>query len=97
LLLRLCLVEVWIFSWAMSHICAYGECRSQLRATNQPENILSRQIESSRHFRYSFTDFLLVYRCALMQIFTRSQPMRESNSSTKVNIRQIPLCFFIIL
>jgi hypothetical protein len=81
----------------MSHIYANDECRSQVGATNRPENILSRQIESSRRFRYSFTDCLLVYRCAFMQIFTRSQPMRESNTSTKVNIRQISLCFFIIL
>jgi hypothetical protein len=30
----------WIFSWAMSHICANDEYRSQVGATNRPENIV---------------------------------------------------------
>jgi hypothetical protein len=30
----------WIFSWAMSHICANEEYRSQVGATNRPENIV---------------------------------------------------------
>jgi hypothetical protein len=35
----------------------------------------------SRRFQFSFTDVSLVYRSALAQIFPRSQPMRESNTS----------------
>jgi hypothetical protein len=30
----------WIFSWAMSHICANEEYRCQVGATNRPENIV---------------------------------------------------------
>jgi hypothetical protein len=30
----------WIFSWAMSHICANDEYRFRVGATNRPENIL---------------------------------------------------------
>jgi hypothetical protein len=44
------------------------------------------EYESSRHLQFSFTDFSLVYprvyRSASAQVFTRSQPMRESNAST---------------
>jgi hypothetical protein len=32
----------WIFSWAMSHICANDGYRSQAGATNRPENIVIR-------------------------------------------------------
>jgi hypothetical protein len=32
----------WIFSWAMSHICANDEYRSQVGATNRPENVVIR-------------------------------------------------------
>jgi hypothetical protein len=28
----------WIFSWAMSHICANDEYQSRVGATNRPEN-----------------------------------------------------------
>jgi hypothetical protein len=38
------------------------------------------KFESSRRFQFSFTDFSLVYRSAFAQIFSRSQPMRESNT-----------------
>jgi hypothetical protein len=54
----------------------------------QPENIVIRYVIvvssrlSSRRFQFSLTDFSLVYRSAFAQIFPRSQPMRESNTST---------------
>jgi hypothetical protein len=35
-----------------------------------------------RRFQFLFRDFSLVYRSAVAQIFPRSQPMRESNTST---------------
>jgi hypothetical protein len=41
--------------------------------------------ESCRRFQFSFTDFSLVYRPAFAQIFSRSQPMRESNTYTILN------------
>jgi hypothetical protein len=34
----------WIFSWAMSHICANDEYRFQVHATNRPENIIIRDV-----------------------------------------------------
>jgi hypothetical protein len=34
----------WIFSWAMSDICANDEYRSQVGATNRPENIIIRYV-----------------------------------------------------
>jgi DnaJ-class molecular chaperone len=34
--------------------------------------------------QFSFTDFSPVYRSAFAQIFPRSQPMRESNTSNTV-------------
>jgi hypothetical protein len=34
----------WIFSWAMSHICANYEYRFRVGATNRPENILVRYV-----------------------------------------------------
>jgi hypothetical protein len=40
------------------------------------------EFESNRRFQFSFTDFSLVYRSAFAQIFARSQPTRESNTST---------------
>jgi hypothetical protein len=67
--------------------------RSQVGATNQPENIVIRYVsssfscffvfefESSRRFQLSCTYFSLIYRSAFAQIFPRSQPMRESNTS----------------
>jgi hypothetical protein len=80
----------WIFSWAVSHICANDEYRSQVGATNRPENIVIRYVSdvslssicSSRRFQFSFTDFALVYRSAFAQIFPRSQSLRKSNTST---------------
>jgi hypothetical protein len=67
----------------MSHICANDEYRSQVGATNRPENIVIRYVNvvslSRRRFQFSFTDFSLVYT---YMIFPRSQPMRESNTST---------------
>jgi hypothetical protein len=52
-----------IFSWAMSHICANGEYRSQVGATNRSENIVipyvsvvslsSIYMQSSRCFQFS--------------------------------------------
>jgi hypothetical protein len=39
------------------------------------------EFESNRCFQFSFTDFSLVYRPGFAQIFTRSQPMRESKTS----------------
>jgi hypothetical protein len=80
----------------MSHICANNE----VGATNRPENIVIRYIsfvsfssvclyyfkfESSRRFQFSFTDFLLIYCSAFVQIFPRSQPMRESNTFYQCN------------
>jgi hypothetical protein len=88
----LCRYRCWIFSWAMSHICANYEYRSQVGATNRPENIVIRYvsvvslssicIQSTRRFQFSFTDFSLLYRSAFAHIFPRSQPMREFNTST---------------
>jgi TRAP-type mannitol/chloroaromatic compound transport system permease small subunit len=55
----------------MSHICANDEYRSQVRATNRPENIVIRYIfefESNRRFQFSFKNFSLVYRSAFAQI-----------------------------
>jgi hypothetical protein len=84
----------WIFSWAMSHICGNDEYWSQLGATNRPENIviccvsfvsLSRLFACKVVDVVSFhlpTDFSLVYRSAFGQTFPRSQPTRESNTST---------------
>jgi hypothetical protein len=37
-------MESWIFSWAMSHICVNDEYRSQVGATNRPENIVIRYV-----------------------------------------------------
>jgi hypothetical protein len=84
----------------MSHICANDEYRSQAGATNRPESIIIRYLslvylyvfdfESSRRFQFSFTDLLLVYRSAFAQIFPRSQPMRESNTSTFLRISSSP-------
>jgi hypothetical protein len=34
----------WIFSRAMSHVCANDEYRPQVGATNRPENIVIRYI-----------------------------------------------------
>jgi hypothetical protein len=75
----------------MSHICANEEYRSQIASTNRPENmvILIRYVsfvslcefESSRRFQFPFTDFSLIYRSDFAQIFPRSQPIRESNTS----------------
>jgi hypothetical protein len=77
----------WIFSWAMSHICANDEYRSQVSATNRPKNIVSSIcMLSSRCFQFSLTDFSLVCRPAFALIFPRSQPMRESNTSKKAKI-----------
>jgi hypothetical protein len=44
---------------------------------------------STRRYELSFTDFSLVYRSALAQIFPRSQPMKESNTSTRLNSSNI--------
>jgi hypothetical protein len=81
----------WIFSWAMSQICANDEYQSQVGTTNRLENIVIRYIslgylyvfefESSRRFQFSVTDFSQVCRSAFAHIFPRSQPMRESNTS----------------
>jgi hypothetical protein len=67
------------------------EYRSQVGPTNRPENIVIRYVSfvfllfarkvSSQNFQFSFTDFSLVYRSAFVQIFPRSQPIRESNTS----------------
>jgi hypothetical protein len=69
----------------MSHTCANDEYRSQVGATNRPENIvviryvafvsLSSicmylfEFESSRRFQFLFTDFSMIYRSAFGQIF----------------------------
>jgi hypothetical protein len=34
----------WIFSWAMSHVWANDEYRSQVGATNPPKNIVIRYV-----------------------------------------------------
>jgi hypothetical protein len=39
------------------------------------------EIKIRRRFQFLFTDFSLVCRSAFVQIFPRSQPMRESNTS----------------
>jgi hypothetical protein len=49
--------------------------------------------ESSGRFQFSFTDFSLVYRSAIAQIFLRSQPMRESN--TKLNYENVSHVNFV--
>jgi hypothetical protein len=76
----------------MNHICSNDEYRSQVGATNRPENIVIRclsllsfvfEFETSRRFQFSFTDFSLVYRPS-SQIFPRSQPMRESTPLTSL-------------
>jgi hypothetical protein len=95
------LLGCWIFSWAMSHICANDEYRSQVGATNRPENIVihyvifvslsSICIESSRCFQFSFTDFSLVYCCPFAQIFPRSQPMRASNTAANRDLEKFSL------
>jgi hypothetical protein len=57
----------WIFSWAMSHICANDEYRSQVGTANRPVNIVIRYVsvvslslssncmQSSRRFQFLFT------------------------------------------
>jgi hypothetical protein len=39
------------------------------------------EFESGQRLQFSFTDFSLVYRSVFAQIFPRSQPMRQSNTS----------------
>jgi hypothetical protein len=58
----------------MSHIWANDE----VGATDQPENIVIRYVS------FFSSDFTLVYSSAFAQIFPRSQPMRESNTSKTV-------------
>jgi hypothetical protein len=74
----------------MSHICANDEYRSQVGATNRPENIVIRYVNVvslslSRRFECKVVDVfsfhLQIFHCLCM-IFPRSQPMRESNTST---------------
>jgi hypothetical protein len=48
-----------------------------------------RKFESSRRFQFSFTDFSLVYRSVFAQIFSRSQAMRKSNTSTLVYTKTV--------
>jgi hypothetical protein len=40
ILVRGYVYRCWIFSWAMSHVCANDEYRSEVGATNQPEHIV---------------------------------------------------------
>jgi hypothetical protein len=84
--------------------CANDEYRSQVGATNRPENIVSHYVsfvssiciyllvfesESVNVFSFHlFTDFSQVYFSAFAQIFPRSQ--RESNTSNIIFI------FFIL-
>jgi hypothetical protein len=70
----------------MSHICANDEYRSQVGATNRPKNIVIRYSRLSAYkvvdvFSFHLQIFSLIYRSALAQIFPRSQPTRESNTS----------------
>jgi hypothetical protein len=70
----------------MSHICANDEFRSQVGTTNRPKNIVIRYSRLSAYkvvdvFSFHLQIFSLIYRSALAQIFPRSQPMRESNTS----------------
>jgi hypothetical protein len=49
--------------------------------------VLSICQESNEVFSFHLgTDFLLVYRSAFAQIFPRSQPMRQSNTSNHLNL-----------
>jgi hypothetical protein len=70
---------------------ANEEYRSQLGATNRPENtVISYDVSSLSRLGackivdvFSFhLQFSLLFRSAFAQIFPRSQPMRESNTST---------------
>jgi hypothetical protein len=63
----------------MTHICANDEYRSQYLSLVY---LYVFEFESSRRFQFSFTDFSLVCRSVFAQIFPRSQPIRESNTST---------------
>jgi hypothetical protein len=65
----------WTFSWAISHICANDEYRSQYLSLVY---LYVFEFESNRRFQFSFTNFSLVCRSAFAQIFPRSQPIRES-------------------
>jgi hypothetical protein len=71
----------------MSHICANDEYLSQVDTTNRPESIVIRYVSVvslSRLFECKVVDvfsfYLQIFRA---QIFPRSQPMRESNTSIK--------------
>jgi hypothetical protein len=66
-------VRCWIFSWAMSHICANDEYRSQRKHRHW-----------LRQFRLSLVDVvsfhLQNFHWLIAQRFSRSQPMRKSNT-----------------
>jgi hypothetical protein len=44
----------WIFSWAMSQICANDECQSQVGTTNRLENIVIRYISLGYLYVFEF-------------------------------------------
>jgi hypothetical protein len=89
-------LKCWIFSWAMSNIREY---RSEVGATNRPENIVIRYVNFVSLFRLFVCTYLnlkvvdvfsfhlqifhwfIALRSTFAQIFPRSQPMRESNTS----------------
>jgi hypothetical protein len=80
----------WIFSWAVSHICANDNIglKWALQTDRKTSSFVTSvivslsSVSSSRCFQFSFTDFALVYRSAFAQIFPRSQSLRKSNTST---------------
>jgi hypothetical protein len=52
ILIRGYVYRCWIFSWAMSHICANDEYRSQVGTTNRPENIVVSVVSLSLTLSY---------------------------------------------
>jgi hypothetical protein len=57
-----CCYRCWIFSWAMTHIWANAEYRSQVGATNRLENI---------DFRYvSVVSLSRLFACKVVDVFS---------------------------
>jgi hypothetical protein len=77
----------------MNHICSNDEYRSQVGATNRPENIVIRCLSLSRLYLnlkvvdvFSFHLQIFHWFIARLRryIFPRSQPMRESTPLTSL-------------
>jgi hypothetical protein len=71
----------WILSWAMTRniVIRYVSFVSLSSVC-----YFLFEFESCRRFQFSFTGFSLVYRFAFAQIFSRSEPISESNTSTEL-------------